>query len=173
MSNTGSSIERSWPESVAEDELRLHLEFLAFLRATAVNKVAGLSAELAAATPLPSSPRMSALGVLKHLTAAERWWLSIEAGGADLPSLWAGSPDPSWDLAPDDDPASVVAAYQAEWAHSGASLTGLKPGDRTRRGGPESEFTVRWVLEHLVQETARHVGHLDILRELADGEVGE
>ncbi|WP_143264934.1 DUF664 domain-containing protein, partial [Amycolatopsis lexingtonensis] len=40
----------------------------------------------------------------------------------------------------------------------------------TRRRG---EFTVRWVVAHVVQETARHVGHLDVLRELADGEVGE
>ncbi len=170
MSNTSSKVERSWPTSVAHDELRLHLEFLAFLRATAVNKVAGLSRASAAATPLPTSPRMSALGVLKHLTAVERWWLSIEAGGADLPSLWPGSPDPSWDLTPKDDPASVVEAYQAEWAHAAASLSGLTPDDSSRRGG---DFTVRWILEHVVQETARHVGHLDILREMADGETGE
>lgn len=170
MSNTSSRVERSWPASLAEDELGLHLEFLAFLRATAVNKVAGLSRELAVATPLPGSPRMSALGVLKHLTAVERWWLAIEAGGADLPSLWTGSPDPSWDLTPEDDPASVVAAYRAEWAHVEKSLAGLKPGDRARHGG---DFTVRWIVEHVVQETARHVGHLDILREMADGEVGE
>jgi uncharacterized damage-inducible protein DinB len=135
-----------------------------------VNKVAGLTPAAAAATPLPSSPRMSALGVLKHLTAVERWWLAIEAGGADLPSLWAGKPDPSWDLTEDDTPASVVAAYKAEWARVEKALHGLGPDDRTRR---RSEFTVRWVLAHVVQETARHVGHLDILRELADGEVGE
>jgi uncharacterized damage-inducible protein DinB len=170
MSNTGSKTRRSWPVRLAWDELRLQLDFLQFLRATAVNKVAGLSRSAAAATPLSSSPRMSALGVLKHLTAAERWWLAIEAGGADLPSLWAGTPDPSWDLTDDDTPASVVATYKAEWARVEKALHGLGPDDRTRR---RSEFTVRWVLAHVVQETARHVGHLDILRELADGEVGE
>ncbi|WP_432844756.1 DinB family protein [Amycolatopsis sp. CA-161197] len=170
MSNTSSKVERAWPDPLSGDELTVQLRFLDFLRATAVNKVAGLSREQAAAAPLPSSPRMSALGVVKHLTAVERWWLSIEAGGADAPSLWAGSPDPSWDLAGEDDPASVVAAYRAEWEQSAAALAGLTPGDRTRRGG---EFTVRWVLAHVVQETARHVGHLDALRELADGEVGE
>lgn len=170
MSNTSSKVERTWPDPLSGDELTVQLRFLAFLRATAVNKVAGLTREQAVATPLPSSPRMSALGVLKHLTAVERWWLSIEAGGVDAPSLWPGSPDPSWDLAADDDPVSVVAAYRAEWERSAAALTGLAPEDRTRRGG---EFTVRWVLAHVVQETARHVGHLDALRELADGEVGE
>lgn len=161
---------RSWPARLAWDELRVQLDFLQFLRATAVNKVAGLTPAAAAATPLPTSPRLSALGVLKHLTAVERWWLAIEAGGADLPSLWPGKPDPSWDLTEDDTPASVVAAYKAEWARVEKALHGLTPDDRTRR---RSEFTVRWVLAHVVQETARHVGHLDVLRELADGEVGE
>ncbi|MBE8521973.1 DUF664 domain-containing protein [Amycolatopsis sp. H6(2020)] len=170
MSNTSSKMHRRWPAPVAGDELRLQLDFLEFLRATAVNKLAGLPRSLAAATPLPASPRMSALGVVKHLTAVERWWLAIEAGGADLPSLWPGSPDPSWDLTPDDTPESVVAAYKAEWARVEKALRGLGPDDRTRR---RSEFTVRWVLAHVVQETARHVGHLDVLRELADGEVGE
>ncbi|SFW81498.1 DinB family protein [Amycolatopsis australiensis] len=170
MSNTSSKTHREWPGPLAGDEWRLQLDFLQFLRATAVNKLAGLSRELAVATPLPTSPRMSALGVVKHLTAVERWWLSIEAGGADLPSLWAGSPDPSWDVAAEDTPASVVAAYKAEWARAEKSLRRLGPDDRTRRRG---EFTVRWVVAHVVQETARHVGHLDVLRELADGEVGE
>ena len=170
MSNTSSKVAREWPAAAADDELRLHLEFLAFLRATAVNKLAGLSRSSAVSAPLPGSPRLTALGVVKHLTAVERWWLSIEAGGSALPSLWAGSPDPSWDLSAADTPASVVAAYQEEWARSAASLAGLSPGEPTRRGGG---FTVRWVLEHVVQETARHVGHLDLLREMADGEVGE
>ncbi|MBE1577321.1 DinB family protein [Amycolatopsis roodepoortensis] len=174
MSNTSSStaepVERAWPGGIAEDEAGLQWDFLRFLRATAVNKVAGLTRDQAAATPLPSSPRMSALGLLKHLTAVERWWLSIEAGGADLPSLWEGSPDPSWDLTEDDDPRSVVAAYRAEWALAESSLAGVSPDDRARRSG---KFTVRWVLAHVVQETARHVGHLDILRELADGTTGE
>ncbi|MEC3980908.1 DinB family protein [Amycolatopsis sp. H20-H5] len=173
MSNSSSRMERHWPASDAPDELRSQHDFLGFLRVTAVNKVAGLSREQAAATPLPTSPRMSALGVLKHLTAAERWWLSIEAGGLDAPSLWKGSPDPSWDLTGQDDPASVIAAYRAEWVRSERALAGLAAGDRTRKPPGEQVFTVRWVLTHLIQETARHVGHLDFLRELADGTTGE
>lgn len=161
---------RSWPDGLAKDEAGIQWDFLRFLRATAVTKVAGLSREQAATTPLASSPRMSALGVLKHLTAVERWWLSIEAAGLDVPSLWTGSPDPSWDLTEEDDPVSVVEAYRAEGARAEKALAGVSPDDRSRRSG---EFTVRWVLAHVVQETARHTGHLDILRELADGTVGE
>ncbi|WP_336157835.1 mycothiol transferase [Amycolatopsis sp. VC5-11] len=162
--------ERVWPDPLDGDEMTVQTRFLDFLRATAVQKITGLTREQAAATPLPSSPRTSALGVLKHLTAVERWWLVIEAGGSDEPSLWPGSPDPSWDLTPEDDVTTVVAAYRAERERAAAALAGLSPEDRTRRSG---EFTVRWVLAHVVQETARHVGHLDALRELADGSVGE
>ncbi len=162
--------ERVWPDPLDGDEMTVQTRFLDFLRATAVQKITGLTREQAAATPLPSSPRTSALGVLKHLTAVERWWLVIEAGGSDEPSLWPGSPDPSWDLTPEDDVTTVVAAYRAERERAAAALAGLAPEDRTRRSG---EFTVRWVLAHVVQETARHVGHLDALRELADGSVGE
>ncbi|MBB5955932.1 putative damage-inducible protein DinB [Saccharothrix tamanrassetensis] len=164
---------RVWPAAAAEDELRLLTDFLTFLRLTAVSKVEGLSRELAAATPIPTSPVVSALGVLKHLTAVERWWLSIEAGGVELPSLWGADADASWQLHDEDTVDSVIAEYRAEWELSDKALAGLAPGDRTRGDHDGKGRTVRWVLAHLVQETGRHVGHLDFLRELADGEKGE
>lgn len=77
-----------------------------------------------------------------------------------------------WRLTEADTPAAVVAAYRAEWRRSAEALAGLAAGDLTRREVKEPR-TVRWVLTHVVQETSRHVGHLDILRELADGQVGE
>lgn len=161
--------ERQWPEELANDELRLQLDFLRFLRHTAVSKVAGLGLGLAAAAPIATSPRMTALGVLKHLTAAERHWFSITAAASGLPSLWAGSPDPSWDLSDADTPDTVIAGYRAEWARSADALAERGAGDRAA-GGP---YTIRWIVAHMNQETARHVGHLDLVRELADGEVGE
>ncbi|AHH97101.1 DinB family protein [Kutzneria viridogrisea] len=171
MSNT---VSRSWPEQVARDELRLQWEFLDFLRATAVNKLAGLSREQAAATPLPSSPLFSALGVIKHLTSVERWWISLVGGGVQLPNAW-DSPDRDIDfrLSEQDTPDSVVAAYQREWVLSRDALSGMAPEDLARREVHGQHRTVRWVLAHVCQETARHVGHLDVLRELADGQVGE
>ncbi|SFO89903.1 Protein of unknown function [Amycolatopsis arida] len=160
---------RRWPDELATDELRLQLDFLRFSRQTAVGKVAGLTPALATAAPLATSPRTTALGVIKHLTAAERYWISIIAAGADLPSLWQGSPDPSWNLSDTDTPPTVIAAYQTEWTHSAVALADKGPDDLTADG----QRTIRWIMAHVNQETARHVGHLDILRELADGEVGE
>lgn len=160
---------RRWPDERATDELRLSQEFLQFLRLTAVGKVDGLSAGLAAAAPIPSSPRTTALGVIKHLTAVERHWISIVGAGAALPSLWEGSPDPSWNLSAVDTPQTVIAAYEAEWERSTSALAGLSPDALAADG----ERTIRWILAHVTQETARHVGHLDLLRELADGSAGE
>ncbi|OLT38463.1 hypothetical protein BJF85_08895 [Saccharomonospora sp. CUA-673] len=160
---------RRWPDELAHDELRLQWQFLDFLRMTAVGKVSGLDRASAATAPVATSPRLTALGVLKHLTAVERHWISIVVAGADLPSLWPGAPDPSWDLSDVDTPRSVIAAYRREWGLSAAALTGVSPDDLTAEG----RHTVRWVLAHVVQETGRHVGHLDLLRELADGSVGE
>jgi uncharacterized damage-inducible protein DinB len=161
-------IERHWPNNLAKDESALAWEFLGFLRRTAVMKVHGLPRALAVAAPIATSPKLTALGVLKHLIAVERYWLCIAGAGLDLPSLWEGSPDPSWDLTDNDTPESLIQAYQEEWANAEA-LEQRRPDDAAADG----ERTVRWILAHVAQETARHVGHLDLLRELADGRTGE
>ena len=152
-------VDRRWPATWADDELRLLWEFLGFLRATAVNKVAGLDRDPATAAPLPGSPMLTPLGVLKHLTAVERAWLSIAGGGADLPSLWDDDDvDHDWRVGPDETPASVVAAYVAEWDRSAAALAGLAPGDPAAVVVNDKPRTVRWLLAHVVQETARARG---------------
>jgi uncharacterized damage-inducible protein DinB len=180
MPNTSSKetvevLKRSWPEQDATSELLLLEEFLTFLRITAVNKVAGLDRSKAVATPWPTSPRMSVLGVIQHLTAVERWWISKVGGGLDLPTLYwdDDEPDTDFTIAPDATPASVVAAYQDEWARSRAAVAGMAAPDKARLKFRDQDRTIRWIFTHLIQETARHVGHLDVLREFADGERGE
>jgi uncharacterized damage-inducible protein DinB len=162
--------ERHWPTTFATDELTLQREFLAFLRITAASKVEGLDPAPARLAPIPTSPVVSAMGVLKHLTAVERYWISIIGGGSDLPELWGEDADASWKLEPDDTPSSVIADYQAEWELSDQALSGRGPDEPT---AVPDDKTIRWVLTHVIQETARHVGHLDFLRELADGTKGE
>ncbi len=167
---SSSTLPREWP-ATDTDELTQLTDFLTFLRITAVNKLAGLDREKAAATPFPASPVFSMLGVIRHLTSVERYWLSIVGGGLDLPNRW-DSPDRDIDfrLSEQDTPESVVAEYQQQWEVSRQALAGKASGDRA---AADADKTVRWLLTHLVQETARHVGHLDVLREFADGEKGE
>jgi uncharacterized damage-inducible protein DinB len=168
-------IDREWPETFATDELRLKWEFLTFLRITAVNKIAGLTPEQAAGAPLASSPLTTLTGIVKHLTAVERYWISIIGGGVDLPNLWAG-PDPEIDfrVTETDTPTTVVENYRAEWKLSERAIKGMSVSDKARgQRSDRKDVTIRWILTHLIQETARHVGHMDILREMADGERGE
>ncbi|QUQ66222.1 mycothiol transferase [Kutzneria sp. CA-103260] len=166
-----SELPREWPATDAADELTLLTEFLTFLRITAVNKLAGLDRELAAAAPFPASPVFSMLGVIRHLTSVERYWLAIVGGGLDVPNRWE-SPDRDIDfrLSEQDTPASVVAEYRQQWELSQRALQGKAAGDPS---AADADKTVRWLLTHVVQETARHVGHLDVLREFADGTTGE
>ncbi len=174
MTTPVSKMDREWPETFATDEIRLRWEFLTFLRITAVNKIAGLTHEQAAATPLETSPLMSLTGIIKHLTAAERSWFSIIGGGVDLPNLWAGPVrDVEFHITEADTPTVVVENYRAEWKLSEQAIEGMALDDETRLRHEGKVRTIRWVLTHLIQETARHVGHMDILREMADGERGE
>ncbi|PPK65292.1 DinB family protein [Actinokineospora auranticolor] len=173
MSATGTTpeLDRRWPRNDARDELRLGLEFLTFLRVTAVTKATGLTPDQATETPLATSPLMSVLGIVKHLTAVERYWLTRTAGGTDHPLLW----DPTdvhaeWRVTGDDLPSTVLAAYRDEWDTVDKAIAGLTPDSPARA---DDRYTLRWIIAHVVQETARHIGHLDILRELLDGTTGE
>ena len=143
---------------------------LDYLRATVLHKVAGLTQEQAFSRPVPASA-LTPAGVVKHLTGVERFWFSIDFAGHDLPWPWSGDHPDSFALAPDDTLAGLVAAYQAECARSAAAIEGAVLDDRARAEG--NSFTLRFALGHMIQETARHCGHLDLLRESIDGQAGE
>jgi uncharacterized damage-inducible protein DinB len=165
-------MDREWPDTDASDELRLLIQFLTFLRITVVNKIAHLDTGRASATPLTTSAVVSLIGVVKHLTAVERHWLCNVGGAAGLPELWEKDPDAEWRLRAADTPAAVVKAYREEWARAERALAGRAPSERAPVADGQ-HYTVRWLLNHVIQETARHVGHMDILREMADGSRGE
>jgi hypothetical protein len=162
---------REWPDRQLDLAASV-IAFLDFVRVTCVNKLAGLSDEQARETPLATSPAMSPMGLLKHLTAVQRQHIQIHIGGQDLPSLWrADDTEFEFRLGPDDTIASVIAAFDAEWERSRRTLAGIDIGapivayGRPNRAGR--------LLVDVLQESARHLGHLDIVRELIDGAKGE
>jgi hypothetical protein len=144
---------------------------LDFLRATVVNKVAGLTDDQAFTAPVPPST-LTPAGVVKHLTGVERFWFSIDFAGADLPWPWTDDdPHGSFPLAPGDTLAGIVSAYLAECDRSRRAIAGAPLDDLAR--GPDMHFNLRYALAHMIEETARHCGHLDLLRERIDGQRGE
>jgi hypothetical protein len=163
--------ERPWPDGALGTEAAV-LEFLEFLHTTAVNKLAGLREDQARHAPLPTSPSVSALGIVKHLTAVQRQHVQIHIGRADLPLLWSHDDTTAeFRIAPGETVAGVVAAFDTEWATSRDTLTAADWTLTTEAYG--RPVVIGRLVVDVLQETARHVGQLDVLRELLDGSTGE
>ncbi len=144
---------------------------LDFLRATVVLKVSGLTDAQAFSRPVPASA-LTPAGLVKHLTGVERFWFGIDFAGLDLPWPWsAEQPHGGFPLEPGDTLAGLVAAYEAECARSRTVAESAGLDERAR--GEGNHFTLRYALTHMIEETARHCGHLDLLRESIDGAAGQ
>jgi Protein of unknown function (DUF664) len=157
------------PEAGGEREILTGL--LDFLRATVVNKVSGLTDDQAFSTPVSSS-ELTPAGVVKHLTGVERFWFSIDFAGADLPWPWPeDDPHGNFPLSPGDTLAGIVADYMTECDRSRKAIQAESLDELARAEG--MNFNLRYALAHMIEETARHCGHLDILRERIDGSAGE
>jgi len=157
------------PETGPEREMLTGL--LDFLRATAASKVAGLTDEQGFSAPAPPSA-LTPAGLIKHLTGVERFWFSIDFAGADVPWPWPDeNPHGNFPIEDGDTLAGNVRGYLAECARSRAVTEDAALDDPAR--GPDMHFTLLYALAHLIEETSRHCGHLDILRGRIDGSRGE
>jgi hypothetical protein len=115
---------------------------------------------------------------VKHLALVEDSWFTVRFAGHPEPEDWAEADfdvDPDWEFhtALDEPLDDLVALYEAACERSRQAAAGRELDDVgavERRDGP---FTLRFALVHMLEETARHLGHLDILRELLDGSTGE
>lgn len=133
-------------------------------------KLVGVSEEDARRPLVPSGTTLG--GVVKHLAFVERWWFQAVLGQGDPEFPWTEEdPDADWRLEPDDTVASVVALYRAECEASRRTLDGLD-GPEALVPFRDDQTSVRSVLVHMLEETARHAGHMDILREQIDDSTG-
>jgi hypothetical protein len=144
---------------------------LDFLRATVVNKVAGLTDEQAFRTPVSPST-LTPAGLVKHLTGVERFWFCIDFAGVELDWPWTEEdPHGNFPLSPQDTLTSIVAGYLTECERSRLAIEQASMDALAR--GVGMTFSLRYALAHMIEETARHCGHLDLLRESIDGSTGE
>jgi hypothetical protein len=148
--------------------------WLDYHRATVHFKCAGLSEDNAWQAPLPEAPLMSAGGVVSHLVMVERFWAEYVVSGCEAEWPWPDD-DPDIDFRRKDGEslASVLTRYAAQCATSRELMRGLSMDSLTARQRQHSDVSLRHVYLQLIQETARHNGHLDAIRELIDGVVGE
>ncbi|GGM86712.1 DinB family protein [Dactylosporangium sucinum] len=156
------------------DERALVSAWLDWHRETVHVKCAGLGEQDAWRAPLPASPLTSAAGLVSHLTSVESYWFERVVAGLDVPLHWTEEdPDLEWRRRPGDSLDAVLARYRAQCAVSRRIVAGLDLGATCAGRRHGNVVSVRWVLLHMIEETARHNGHLDAVRELVDGVVGE
>jgi len=147
---------------------------LRYTQETAVKKVRGLSQELARGAPLTTSPRMAPANVLNHLRWVERSWINDRLLGGEDDGPWTReNPDAEFDEGSTLPLDEVIRLYEEEAARTRAVFAEHDLDALMARATPERPLAARWILLHLIEETARHNGHLDILREMADGSVGD
>ncbi len=145
------------------DERELLLTWLAWLRGVVLRKIDGLNEDDARWTP--DGALISLLGIVNHLTHVEWRWIDGAMRGDDTSRL-------EEEFRPGSEMTVVAAvnAYRARAAATDAFARATSLTEPTRNGDGTD---LRWVLLHLINETARHAGHADATRELLDGTTGE
>lgn len=146
------------------DEREMYLDWMRFLRGAVVRKAAGLTDEQARWTP--NGALISLLGIVNHLTNVEGRWIDGRMHGIEIERLEAEFP-PSLELTLE----AAISAYRDRATKTDAAVRSMTLD--TPCPGWDTGTDLRWVLVHLINETARHAGHADATRELLDGTTGE
>lgn len=158
----------------AADERAMLVSFLDYYRETMVLMLEGLDEEQARWTPAPTAN--SLLGLILHLAGVEEWWFhQCFAGNASDFPRWGDPDDRDYELkpAPEHTIGYAIDLYRTNWLRANeiaaaADLDAVGAHPRAQERGT----TLRWILVHMIEETARHAGHADITREMIDGKTG-
>jgi uncharacterized damage-inducible protein DinB len=162
------------PTAPAGSRAEVFSRYLDYFRDQLAARLRALSPDELRRSRLPSG--WTPLELLKHLTYVELRWLEWGFAGRPLIEPWGDRRDDRWYVAPDETLDGLLAALDAQAGRSRAIIAGHdldqagEPGDRWD-GAPPA--TLERVLFHLLQEYARHQGHLDVVCELAGGPTGE
>jgi uncharacterized damage-inducible protein DinB len=143
------------------------LTFLAQQRDALRAAVLDLTDEQARLTPAAST--LSLGGLIKHCARTERRWVVAGVAGQPLPGLWPIEDWPADFRLEADETLAGVLGYYAETAELTEQIIGAV-ADLGMPTVNDERTSVRWVLLHLIKETARHAGHADIIRETLDGQ---
>ncbi|OBI16551.1 hypothetical protein A5712_26185 [Mycobacterium sp. E2327] len=145
------------------DEREVLTTLLQYQRESLARKIVGI--DDAAARQSAVSSGTTLLWLVRHLAGAERLWVIHRFAGGEEP---AGVPAPSHDSVD-----AALNAYRRTWSDVDAIIAATPNLDQVSVIADNSgHVTLRWILAHLLEETARHAGHADILRELIDGVTG-
>ncbi|MER5913210.1 DinB family protein [Streptomyces sp. NPDC001982] len=165
------------PPDTLTDPRELLLAYLDYYRDALLRKLDGMSEHDLRTSRLPSG--WTPLALLKHLAFVERRWLRWGFAAEHVDPIW-GESDPgtgTWSVAAEESTEEIRALFLDECARSRTIVAGAELHESARSGGgfnpPDHHPALTWILFHMLQEYARHVGQLDVVRELADGTTGE
>lgn len=148
----------------SEDERELLLSWLGYLRGAVLRKLAGVSDDQARWRP--EGALISLLGIVNHLSCVAWRWID---GG--ILGLRTERTDSEFEPGPELTLSSAKAAYEQRGAATDAVIRAA--ASLAIPCTMQSGTDLRWVVLHLINETARHAGHADAVRELLDGTTGE
>lgn len=168
---------RTEPPSAGGELSRL-TSFLDAQRDAVLRKAEGLDADQLGRSLAPSALTLG--GLLNHLAYVEDLWFRVRFAGEAPDPLWtdvdwSADPDHDFRTAADTPPEELRRRYLDAVARSRETVRGTdcltQRSVRPRSNGQHVDL--RWVLLHMIEETARHAGHADLLREAIDGSVGD
>lgn len=155
------------------DELTTLTSFLDYFREVVIRKLEGVEEPGLRAVLVPSG--LTTLGgIVRHLAFVEQWWFQSVYAGRDVDYPWTDEdPDADFLVPPGATADSLIALYRESCAESRRVVEADPDLDRVVPAGHHRQVSLRWILVHMIEETARHAGHLDLLRESWDGAVGD
>jgi uncharacterized damage-inducible protein DinB len=166
----GMTVERVMPAPVAAEREMLDA-WLDFQRDTLALKCGGLTGEQLRERAVPPSS-LSLLGLVRHMAEGERQWFAMVLGGEQGPYHYYTDDDPEAEFDVDGaDVEEAFATWRAECADARARAAAAPSLDATGTQDGK-DFSLRWIMVHMIEEYARHNGHADLLRERIDGAVG-
>ena len=150
------------PRLMTDERETLHA-LLQYQRDSLVRKATGVDEQAARRVLVGSGTTL--LWLMKHMARAESLWVAQRFAGQKV--------DPPDDGVRDDDRLVIaVEVYRDIWTRTDSLVAASSLDELCRNVGDETPVNLRWVLLHLLEETARHAGHADILREMIDGHTG-
>ena len=162
------------PAIPVSSRAEVFLGYLDYFRSRLVSKLEALPAGELRRSRLPSG--WTPIELLKHVAYDELRWLEWRFEGRSAGDPWADNRDGRWYVAGEETLQELVAALHAQAARSRAVVESHDLADVGQPGegwSADGSASLERVLFPLLQEYARHLGHLDIASELADGQIGE
>lgn len=154
------------PARTGLDEKEMLTGWLRYHAVYLLAKIDGLNDEEQRRIQTPSD--VSLLGIVKHMGYVYRWWFPTVMLGEESEFPWGtDDPDADWRIEDGETTSEIVARYKADVERAYAILEDI--GLDEERSVGDRQWSLRWIVSHMVEEAAQHNGHADILRENIDG----